>query len=200
MFLCWHSWLGRFRTSTLGPTTWKLEAFRVFQVMLSLGQMLRISWNCHLEIGTLCYTCCMRDNKVKKIHLQHLTTSTIHQNCTVQTTCYTLRCFMGFWASNYDARSLGLATSTHPFLPHEFHLLAALALSPQNQPTCSNCNGRWKMEWVWERGAYWTIRIISQTNSGAKSVLELALIQQFVMANRVRLGDIAQPHLDHQLV
>lgn len=22
-----HSWLGRFRTSTLGPTTWKLEAF-----------------------------------------------------------------------------------------------------------------------------------------------------------------------------
>ena len=64
MFLCWHSWLGRFRTSTLGPTTWKLEAFRVFQVMLSLGQMLRISWNCHLEIGTLCYTCYMRDNKV----------------------------------------------------------------------------------------------------------------------------------------
>lgn len=62
-----HSWLGSFRTSTLGPTTWKLEAFRVFQVMLSLGQMLRVSWN--LEIGTLCYTCCMRDNKVKKIHL-----------------------------------------------------------------------------------------------------------------------------------
>lgn len=165
------------------------------------------TWKFHLQIGTLCYTCCMRENKVK-IHLHTFTIYNIWQHqhsiktALYGSTCYTLRCFMGFWASNYDARSLGLATSTHSFLPHEFHLLAALALLPQNQPTCSNCNGRWKMEWVWERGAYWTIRINYKSNKfwSIESVLDLALIQQFVMANRVRLGDIAQPHLDHQLV